>query len=157
MSNRRTLNKFYGRCQSGRFVPTNKDKYLGNWRNITYRSKLELASFVKMDKHPSVIEWSSETVIVPYFLYGHRHRYYVDLYVKVIDVNKQTNKYLVEIKHSNKLKRPPAPKTKKGIKTYKVLCEEYDKNQAKWKYAREYARERDMKFLIWTEQVINGF
>jgi hypothetical protein len=104
------------------------------------------------DFNPSVLEWGSETVIIPYISPVDKrvHRYFVDFYMKVLDKSGVTKKYLVEIKPEKFTKPPTKPKriTKKFID--EVF--QYGVNEAKWKAAFEFCEDRNMKFLILTEK-----
>ena len=58
--------------------------------------------------------------------------------------------YLIEIKPEAQTKQPIYP----GKKTKKYLTEAYSfvKNQAKWKAAENYAKDRGWEFMIVTER-----
>jgi hypothetical protein len=104
------------------------------------------------DTNSSILEWGSETVIVPYIspLDRNIHRYFVDFYIKVKDKQNQIKKYLVEIKPEKFTKPPEIPKKK----TKKFIDEvfQYSVNDAKWKAAFEYCKDRNMEFIILTEK-----
>jgi hypothetical protein len=104
------------------------------------------------DHNSAVLEWGSETVIIPYVspLDQRVHRYFVDFYMKVRDRNNQTTKYLVEIK-PEKFTRPPV-KPKRITKRFIDEVFQYGVNDAKWKAAFEYCEDRNMKFMILTEK-----
>lgn len=103
------------------------------------------------DRNASVLEWGSETVVIPYKspVDNKLHRYFVDFYVKIKNKENKITKYLVEIKPEKFTKPPEIPKrqTKKFIQ--EVF--QYGTNQAKWKAANEFCQERGMKFLVLTE------
>jgi hypothetical protein len=104
------------------------------------------------DKNQSVEEWGSETVIVPYISPIDRkaHRYFVDFYVKVRNKNGSLQKYLIEIKPERFTKPPAIPKKK----TKRFIDEvfQYSVNDAKWKAAFEFCKDRNMTFMILTEK-----
>ncbi len=104
------------------------------------------------DTSPSVLEWGSETIVIPYKspVDNKVHRYYVDFYIKVRDKNGNITKYLIEIKPEKFTKPPDRPKkqTKKFIDEVFL----YGTNQAKWKAAEEFCIERNMKFMVLTEK-----
>ena len=52
---------------SGRYIPTNPDKYKGNPMKIIYRSLWERRLMVYCDKKTSVLEWGSEEIVIPYY------------------------------------------------------------------------------------------
>ena len=104
------------------------------------------------DNNSSVLEWGSETVIIPYVSPVDKrvHRYFVDFYMKVLDKKQQIKKYLVEIK-PERFTRPPE-KPKRVTKKFIDEVFQYGVNEAKWKAAFEYCSDRNMSFLILTEK-----
>ena len=73
------------RYKQGKYIPRASRKYKGDPRNINYRSSWEYKFMLWCDQTPSVQEWGSEEIIIPYTspVDGKRHRYYPDFYVKV--------------------------------------------------------------------------
>jgi hypothetical protein len=104
------------------------------------------------DFNPSVLEWGSETVIIPYVSPVDKrvHRYFVDFYMKIKETSGNTKKYLVEIK-PEKFTRPPE-KPKRVTKKFIDEVFQYGVNDAKWRAAFEYCEDRNMKFIILTEK-----
>ena len=51
---------------SGYFKPKNPTKYRGNPTNIVYRSLWERKFMVFCDNNPSILQWGSEEIIIPY-------------------------------------------------------------------------------------------
>lgn len=104
------------------------------------------------DDNISVVEWGSETVIVPYIspIDNKVHRYFVDFYIKIKNKNNAIEKYLIEIKPEKFTKPPEIPKKK----TKRFIDEvfQYGVNDAKWKAAFEFCKDRNMKFIILTEK-----
>ena len=149
----------YTKTYKGKFKPKNPQKYKGDFTNIVYRSLWELRFMKWCDMTPSVEEWGSETVIVPYVspLDKKVHRYFVDFYIKVRNKNDATQKYLIEIKPERFTKPPVIPQKK----TKRFIDEvfQYGVNEANWKAAFEFCQDRNMKFMILTEKdlgIING-
>ena len=109
----------YTKTYKGKFRTKNPLKYKGDMDNIVYRSLWELRFMKWCDMNPSIIEWGSETVIVPYIspIDKKVHRYFVDFYIKVKNKNGAIQKYLIEIKPERFTKPPaiPAKKTKNFI------------------------------------------
>ena len=103
------------------------------------------------DRNNSVIEWGSEEVVIPYRspIDGRVHRYYVDFYIKVRTKTNEIKKYLIEVKPKNQT--VPPPPAKKQTKTYKDKVLTFLKNQAKWEAANDWCEDRQMQFLILTE------
>ena len=69
----------------GRYIPHNKQKYIGDITNIIYRSSWERRFMKYCDTNSSIIEWSSEELYVPYVspIDNKYHRYYPDFIIKV--------------------------------------------------------------------------
>ena len=96
----------------GRYIPRNIRKYRGDYKNIIYRSSWELKFMKYCDLNDSILEWGSEEVVIPYRspLDNRIHRYFVDFYIKVEDMNGQIKKYLIEVKPKRQTAPPPKPK-----------------------------------------------
>lgn len=104
------------------------------------------------DNTKSILEWGSEEIIVPYRCPtdGRAHRYYPDFYIKVKSKDGVLQKYIVEIKPKKQVAGPNRnPKKKTASWKKEVLT--FMKNQAKWDAAKEFCEDRQMKFLILTE------
>ena len=135
----------------GKFTPKNIRKYKGDYRNIIYRSSWELKFMKYCDTTPSVLEWVSEEIVVPYRspLDNKIHRYFVDFYAKIQEADGTITTYLIEIKPSKQTVPPKKPQ--RQTKSYIYELTEYLKNQAKWKAAKEFCDDRMWKFKILTE------
>ena len=135
----------------GRFSPKNIKKYRGDHRNIIYRSSWELKFMKYCDMNRSILEWGSEEIVIPYRsqLDGKVHRYFVDFYIKVQDVNNNIQKYLIEVKPKKQTREPKVQK--KLTKSYINEVTEYAKNKAKWEAAQEFCEDRNYKFMLITE------
>ena len=141
----------YKAVYKGRYRVLNPSKYKGNLGEIVYRSSWELKFMVWCDRNASVLEWGSETVVIPYKspVDNKLHRYFVDFYVKIKNKESKVTKYLVEIKPEKFTKPPEIPK--KQTKKFIQEVFQYGTNQAKWKAANEFCQDRGMKFLVLTE------
>lgn len=140
------------RYYQGLFKPLNPMKYKGDYTNIVYRSRWELKFMTEMDKNSSVIEWSSEEIIIPYRspFDNKLHRYFVDFYVKkknYSDGNIET--ILVEIKPKSQTKPPKV--MNKPNKKYLNEVRTWGLNEAKWMAAKSYCKQRGWSFEILTE------
>lgn len=134
------------------FIPVNKEKYKGKWP-IYARSSWELAFMRKMDTNPAVIEWASESFVVPYFdptKDNTKHLYYTDFNFKC-NTNDGIKQYIIEIK-PKKETLPPDRKKFKSEQRYKEACELYVRNRCKWMAATEAAKKRGMQFMVLTEE-----
>lgn len=135
----------------GVFSPKNPRKYRGNPTQIIYRSSWERKFMDYCDLKDSIVEWSSETTVVPYRydVDNKVHRYFIDFRITVSEKNGKLQTYLVEIKPSKKTKPPKQPKRRTKNYIYESL--DYVKNQNKWTAARKYAEDRGWKFIVLTE------
>lgn len=142
----------YTKTYKGKYRVNNVEKYKGDITNIVYRSLWELRFMKWCDSSKSVIEWGSETVIIPYVSPVDKriHRYFVDFYIKVKTSSNLIEKYLVEIKPERFTKPPEIPERK----TKRFIDEvfQYGVNDAKWKAAFEFCKDRNMRFIILTEK-----
>ena len=127
------------------------EKYAGDASNIIMRSSWETRFANWCDKNPSIIKWSSEETIVPYICPTDNkyHRYYIDFKIQVQQKDGLLKTYLIEIKPAKQCVAPVYP----GRQTKKFLQESFYfiKNQAKWKAAESYAKDRGWTFKIITE------
>ena len=99
------------------------------------------------ESSPSVEEWSSEEIIIPYIspVDGRRHRYFPDFYVKV-----GNKKYIAEVKPYRQTKEPKTQK--RNTKRYINEVFTWGVNQAKWKAATEFCKDHGWEFQIVTEK-----
>jgi len=145
----------YSKYKQGVYKPTADGKYKGV-KNPRYLSSWELKFFRWCDDNPRVVEWSSESVIIPYInpIDRKAHRYMVDNRV-VIREGDSLVKYLIEIKPSKQTRRPTTHGNKKQST---VLYEniEYVRNQAKWAAAQKWCDKHGYKFQIITEKHLFG-
>lgn len=138
--------------KQGTFTPVAPTKYKGS-QPIIYRSEPELLIMKWMDKHPAIIEWSSESIVIPYLKPTDNkvHRYYMDFSCVFQDCKGNKVRYLIEYKPS---KQTVAPKNTLG-KSPKTLLHEkinFAVNMAKWNAAKSFAENHGYKFLIITEK-----
>lgn len=137
----------------GHFVPHNPLKYKGK-HPIKIRSSWEYKFMQFVDKNPSIIEWSSESIAVQYFDPTKPlipHRYYVDFSILVKDKTGAFKKYYIEIKPKKETIQP-VPKQGKSNKKYVNEMIQYTRNVAKWKAAVAYAKQKNASFMILTEE-----
>lgn len=146
------LSHMYQSTYKGVYRISNPAKYRGDIHNVIYRSSWELRFMKYCDHNSSIVEWGSETMIIPYRspVDNKIHRYFVDFYVKIKDSTGKLTKYLIEIKPEKFTKPPEIPKRKTRRFIQEVF--NYGTNQAKWKAANEFCEDRGMKFLVLTEK-----
>ena len=135
----------------GRFIPTKPNKYTGDVRNIIYRSLWELKFMKWCDRNVNILEWGSEEIAIPYRspIDNKVHRYFPDFYVKLKETTGKIKKYIIEVKPKKQLKPPKKPN--RQTKSYLYETYEYARNQAKWKAATEYCKDRLYVFKVMTD------
>ena len=137
---------------SGKFKPSNTNKYKGDPTNIIYRSLWERKFMVWCDNNENVLQWGSEEIIIPYRspVDNRVHRYFPDFYVKTRTRAGKLSKNIIEVKP---FVQTQEPKRKKRItKKYLSEVKTFVINDAKWKAADEYCKDRRMNFIILTEK-----
>lgn len=89
--------------------------------------------------------------MVPYYSEadGKWRRYFVDFVAQVQTSKGTVVTYLLEVKPQ--YQTVPPKQGKKRARTYLKECYTYQVNQDKWKYAKAYAEDKGMKFLVLTE------
>lgn len=153
------------KTKKGKFMPVNKDKYVGDINDITYLSSWELRFMHYCDRTEEVLRWGSENFYIPYtmetkdkngFRKVSNHRYFPDFYMEVKDESMPLGykKIVVEVKPHHETIRPVAPKkfTTKSARNFEYAIKAYQKNMFKWNHALEYCKSRDMQFMIITEK-----
>lgn len=126
----------------------NPEKYVGT-KPPMYRSSWEMTFMLFCDNNPSIQQWASEPIKIPYRdpLTGKQTVYVPDFLIKYVDKNNKAHVELVEIK--------PAKQTLKE----KVGKNPYDqaqfvKNQAKWAAASNWCKNQGIRFRIINENDI---
>lgn len=139
---------------SGKFIPKNTNKYLGDPTNIWWRSLWERRVMVHLDENSSVIEWSNEEIIIPYLSPVDKkwHRYFPDFFVRVKNKDGKIESIVLEVKPESqsippKLQNKPTKRYIREVVTYGI-------NDAKWKAAAEYCKGKNWKFRVITEKDI---
>jgi len=105
------------------------------------------------DENSSVIEWSSEEVVVPYVspIDGRMHRYFVDFWVKVQSKEGETKIFLIEVKPKAQTKQPETPTSKRVSKSKIIQMRNWLINSAKWAAARKVCEDKGWEFKLLTE------
>ena len=136
----------------GRYKPLNPKKYKGDPTNIIYRSSWERRCMIYFDRTPNILEWQSEEFFIPYKspVDGKIHRYFPDFKIKVMNKHKNIDSIIVEVKPF-KQTQPPIIQTRK-TKRYLTEVTTFLKNEAKWKAALNFCKDRKWKFQIITEK-----
>jgi hypothetical protein len=136
---------------SGRFIPSNPSKYMGDHTNIIYRSSWECRVMDWLDRNDNIVSWGSEEVVVPYKspVDGRFHRYFPDFIVKVKKSDGKTKTMIIEVKPKAQTVEPRPQK--RITKQYINEVTTWGVNQAKWKAASEYCLDRGWEFMLMTE------
>ena len=135
----------------GKYIPTNPHKYIGNHRNVVYRSLWERRFMVYCDTTDKIVKWASEEVTIKYIspLDKRWHKYYPDFYVELTNQKGITKQYLIEIKPKQQLKKPKQPSRKS--KSFIWESREYVKNMSKWEAAERFCNHKGWIFKVLTE------
>lgn len=129
------------------FVPKNPSKLVGNAKP-TFRSSWELTVMNFLDTHPSVLQWASESISIPYVnpLTGEQRRYIPDFMVLYQDKNGQRRAEIVEVKPMKEALMESA-KNKRDAAVILI-------NTAKWAAAMAWCKKNGMTFRVLTENDI---
>lgn len=138
--------------QQGRYTLKNPKKYKGDPNNVIFRSSWEKRFMIFCDTHPSVIQWASEEIAIPYYweLDGKNHRYFPD-FIVLMQTTKGNVVMMVEVKPYVQTIKPERTKRKRE-KTFITEVETYSKNVAKWKAAEQFCKQRGWQFRLITEK-----
>jgi hypothetical protein len=134
-----------------KYRPTYPQKYKGNPNNIICRSSWERRFCHWCDMNENILEWGSEEFSIPYIspIDNRIHKYYPDFIIKFKESSVQIKTYVIEVK-PEKQTREPVKKTR-VTKSYIYEVTTYAVNQAKWKAANEFCKDRLIEFKIITE------
>lgn len=134
---------------SGKYKIKNKKKYKGNHKNVIYRSSWERKFMIYCDNHPSIVEWSSEEMSIPYIspIDKKTHRYFPDFVIKKLNSNNKVEILMIEIKPISQTIRPKKKVIKEIVR--------WEINNSKWKAAENFCKKYGWKFKILTEKELN--
>ena len=137
----------------GKYTPDNPAKYMGDTTNIIYRSMWERRCMKYFDVNPSVLQWASEEISIPYYdsMSKKVRKYFPDFLIKVKTANGETKTHLIEVKPSKDL-RPPVGGRGKKKSTVLYEMKSYRMNRDKFASARKWCDERGIIFDVWTEK-----
>ena len=152
-----------GPFRQGYYQVRNTHKYAGDPRVVIYRSSWELKFMQQCDFCKQIVRWGSEPVKIKYLspIDNRMHDYNVDFFIEVADieveegVEPKKTKYIVEIKPSSQISREPILEgrvTEKKLKRHHELTKMYHVNKAKQIAAIKWAKDRDMKYIVLTEE-----
>ena len=129
----------------GFYTPNNPDKYIGTGTPY-YRSSWELIFMKFCDNNPSIQNWASESVKIPYRdpLTLKNTIYVPDFFIVYTDKDHKKHAELIEIK--------PASQTlieKVGKNVHNQA--QYIRNVAKWQAAQAWSKKHGCKFRVISE------
>lgn len=128
----------------GVYTPLNPAKYVGRG-SIKYRSSWEMAFMRFLDNHPSILQWASESISIPYRnpLTGKNTNYVPDFFIYYQDSKGQNHGEIIEIKPSKETSLAEAKNTRDQAMA--II------NAAKWQAAQAYCNANGLKFRVVTE------
>jgi len=128
----------------GKYQIKNPEKYIGK-HSPTYRSSWEFAFCGFCDNNPSIVQWASEAIKIPYRnpVTGKSTVYVPDFVIVYSDKNQKKHTELIEIK----------PSTQVTMETAKTLKDKYSVaiNMAKWAAADSWCKANNIRFRVVTE------
>jgi hypothetical protein len=106
---------------------------------------------VHLDNNSNVIEWSNEEIVIPYLspVDNRWHRYFPDFFVRTRNRQGLIEAMIIEVKPKSQA-RPPKIQ-QRVTKRYITEVMTWGVNEAKWKAANEYCKDRNWKFVVVTE------
>jgi len=133
------------RFAQGKYTLKNPAKYIGG-KTPTYRSSWEYAFMRFCDEHPSVAQWASEAIRIPYRnpLTGKHTIYVPDFFIAYADANGKQKVELIEVKPANQTFRENLGRSRANQAHYVV-------NQAKWTAARAWCKQKGIFFRVINE------
>jgi hypothetical protein len=134
-----------------KYKPNYPNKYKGDPNNIICRSSWERRFCSWCDLNENIISWGSEEFFIPYLspVDNRVHRYFPDFIIKLKESTGQIKTYVIEVKPKRQT-QPPKPKSR-VTKGFLYEAKTYAVNQAKWKAAVEFCKDRMLEFKIITE------
>ena len=136
------------RFAQGKFRLKFPEKYSGT-RMPTYRSSWEYTFMKFCDEHPSVSQWASEAVKIPYRnpLTGKQTIYVPDFFIVYADKGGKQKVELVEVKPKNQ-------SVKENLGRSRNNQAHYIMNMAKWSAAKSWCKQKGIFFRVITEEDI---
>ena len=160
-----------------KYTLQNPQKYIGNIYAIIYRSGWELSFCKWTDSSPSVLRWSSEPITIPYYDRVSQleeckkngldpnnpknwiiKNYHTDFWIEIDKGEGEIQKMFIEIKPSDKLKKPIPPGINASLKEqrrFNILAKEFLINEAKFAALNAWAEKNNSKFYVFTEKTLS--
>lgn len=133
------------RFAQGKYNLKNPEKYVGT-KTPTYRSSWEFAFMKMCDEHPSVSQWASEAIRIPYRnpLSGKQTIYVPDFFIVYVDAKGKKLVEIIEVKPQNQT-------VKEKLGNSRVNQAHWIVNQAKWEAANSWCKQKGIRFRIVNE------
>jgi len=134
-----------GTYAQGIFTPKHPDKYLGRG-SVRYRSSWEWAVMNFCDNHPSITQWASENIRIPYRnpITGKATNYVPDFFVVFVDKDDKTHGEVWEIKPKKEVSINEAKSQRDKIMAIV--------NGEKWRAASAWCKQNGLTFRVITEE-----
>ena len=143
-----------GDYNSGKYIPVNPNKYIGNPGDIQYRSSWEYKMCVYLDHAQHILKWGCETIQIPYVgADGQKHRYFPDFYTESLNAKGEDIKMLIEVKPAIETRKPKMGKKSnaKALESMEYKVQMWEKNVRKWDQALQWCKNRGIIFKLVTE------
>ena len=133
------------RFAQGKFNLKFPQKYIGT-RSPTYRSSWEFAFMRFCDENPSIENWASESIRIPYRhpLTGKYTIYVPDFFISYADKGGRKRVELIEVKPANQTLKEKTGRSRANQAHWII-------NQAKWEAARAWCKQKNIFFRVITE------
>lgn len=134
------------RFAQDRYQIKNPEKYLGN-KAPYYRSSWEFHFCKFCDEHPSVEQWVSEGIKIPYRnpFTGKNTIYVPDFFIVYVDQNGKQHAELIEVKPVNQTVKEKTGRSRANQAAWAL-------NQVKWEAAQAYCKQKGIRFRVVTEE-----
>jgi len=164
------------KIKQGYYRVQHPEKYIGDPNLVIYRSSWEWSFCRWCDFSPSIKRWSSEPTQVPYYDRVSKleeckklglnpndpknwviKQYHTDFWVEIDKGNNIVEKMFIEIKPSDKLRKPTPPTENSSLKEqrrFNIQAKEYLINEAKWCAMNAWAQKNNTKFYVFTEKIL---
>ena len=128
------------------YTVQNPQKYAGK-KEPRYRSGWELAFMRFCDSNENIVMWASESIKIPYrHPFTGKYTVYVpDFFIVYQDKNGRKHAEMVEVKPMSQTNMESAGKSQAKKKQVVI-------NMAKWEAASAYAKQRNIKFRVVSEE-----
>ena len=137
-----------GKYANGLFQVRNPEKYIGT-KTPTYRSGWEFVFMQFCDNNPSITQWASEAIKVPYRnpLTNKQTIYVPDFLIVYTDASGKQHAEVIEVKPTKETSLQEAGKSARAQAAAII-------NMAKWEAARAWCKQQGLTFRVVTEKEI---